>query len=152
MLDAPRLQELLGMTRLLVRDEQIAAVQILRQDIGEVLRVLAEMGVSSFSLTVDDLEASLVLPLVAWQSMAPGLSGATTMGPLRMITLDVVLPFDVVGFLAAVSAALAQHNISIYALSAFSRDHILVRAEDLPRAVAVLEGLIATANGQHPSA
>jgi uncharacterized protein len=144
--DKPRLQKLLGMTNLVVGDEQLVAVQAPRRYTGELLRALTRMSARSFSLTVDDLEASLVLPCEAWRSLDPGFPGTTTVGPLRMITLDVVLPFDVVGFFAAISAALARHEISLYALSAFSRDHILVQAEDLPRAVAVLEALIATAN------
>ncbi|MBI5046832.1 ACT domain-containing protein [Candidatus Micrarchaeota archaeon] len=45
----------------------------------------------------------------------------------KLITFDMVLPFELVGFFAAVSQALAEETISIFAISAFSTDHILVK-------------------------
>lgn len=57
----------------------------------------------------------------------------------KIITFDMVLPFSLVGFLAKVSQALAQENISIFAISAFSTDHILVKESDLLKAIKKLE-------------
>lgn len=57
----------------------------------------------------------------------------------RIITFDMVLSFGLVGFLAKISQALAQENISIFAISAFSTDHILVKESDLPKAIKKLE-------------
>jgi hypothetical protein len=37
---------------------------------------------------------------------------------------------------------LAEEGVSIYAISTYLRDHILVRKEDSPRAVAALRKLI----------
>lgn len=45
-----------------------------------------------------------------------------------------VLPFGLVGFLATVSKALADEGISIYVLSAYSTDHILIKKKDIVRA------------------
>lgn len=59
----------------------------------------------------------------------------------KRLTFDVVLPFDLVGFLAAVSSALAAEDVSLFALSAYSTDHILVKREDVPRAARTLEEL-----------
>ncbi|RLG17810.1 ACT domain-containing protein [Nanoarchaeota archaeon] len=59
----------------------------------------------------------------------------------RIITFDMVLPFELVGFLAKVSQALAEEGISIFAVSAYSTDHILVKEEDLKKAVKKLEEL-----------
>ncbi|RLM57237.1 ACT domain-containing protein [Halobellus sp. Atlit-31R] len=55
-----------------------------------------------------------------------------------LLSFDVVLPFDLVGFLAVVASALAENDVSVFALSAYSTDHILVRRTDLDRAVATL--------------
>ncbi len=49
----------------------------------------------------------------------------------RILTFDMVLPFGLVGFLARVSKVLADENISILAISAYSTDHILVKEKDL---------------------
>ena len=46
------------------------------------------------------------------------------------------------GFLAEVSARLAEARVSIYALSTFLRDHILVKGEDAEVAETVLTRLI----------
>jgi hypothetical protein len=59
----------------------------------------------------------------------------------KIVTFDMVLPFSLVGFLAKVSAALAGAGIGICALSAYSTDHILVKARDLEKALGTLEKL-----------
>lgn len=59
----------------------------------------------------------------------------------RRLTFEVVLPFDLVGFLARVATALAAADVSIFALSAYSTDHVLVDEADLDTAVDVLEDL-----------
>jgi hypothetical protein len=58
-----------------------------------------------------------------------------------LLTFDVVLPFDLVGFLAAVASALAERDVSIFALSAYSTDHILVQTDDVDRALETLADL-----------
>jgi hypothetical protein len=59
----------------------------------------------------------------------------------KVITFDMILPFGLIGFLARVSNALAKADISICALSAYSTDHILVKAKDLEKALACMEQL-----------
>ena len=56
----------------------------------------------------------------------------------RMLTLDLELPWNVVGYLAQVTKVLAEAQIAVGALSSFSRDHILVKQEDLGKALRVL--------------
>ena len=48
------------------------------------------------------------------------------------------LPWNVVGFLARVTEILATAGIAVGALSAFSRDHLLIKQEDLGTALRVL--------------
>ncbi len=57
----------------------------------------------------------------------------------KIITFDMVLPFGLVGFLAKISQALAGENISIFAISAFSTDHILIKENDFTKAIKKLE-------------
>ncbi|MGD1890024.1 MAG: ACT domain-containing protein [Cyclobacteriaceae bacterium] len=59
----------------------------------------------------------------------------------RMLSFQVVLPFELVGFLAVVAQALADAQISIFALSAYSTDHLLIKNLDLPKAIRCLESL-----------
>lgn len=59
----------------------------------------------------------------------------------KIITFDLLLPIDMVGFLAFVSNALAEEGISILVISAYSTDHVLVQTYDLEKAKKKLESL-----------
>ena len=59
----------------------------------------------------------------------------------KILTFDMVLPFDLIGFLAFIAKVLAEANISIFVVSAYSTDHILIKKENLPIAKKVLEKL-----------
>lgn len=59
----------------------------------------------------------------------------------KILTFDMVLPFGLVGFLAKVSKMLADENISIFVVSAYSTDHILVKEKNLTRAEEKLKEL-----------
>jgi hypothetical protein len=53
----------------------------------------------------------------------------------RIITFDVFLPFQLTGFLALVTTKLAEVGISVFALSSYSTDHILVKEIQLSLAM-----------------
>ena len=59
----------------------------------------------------------------------------------KILTFDMVLPFGLVGFMAKVSQAFADEKISIFAISAYSTDHVLVKEKDLNKAIKKLENL-----------
>ncbi|MGB3586939.1 MAG: ACT domain-containing protein [Tunicatimonas sp.] len=64
----------------------------------------------------------------------------------RMLSFRVILPFELVGFLAVISQALADAKIAIFALSAYSTDHLLIKDSDLAKAIRCLESLGCTVN------
>jgi hypothetical protein len=84
---------------------------------------------------------TLVLPEPEWQSLAAGFPPALAEAPFRVITFDLDLPADLVGFLAAVSAALAEAQVPILAICGYAKDHLMVRERHLPAALAALERL-----------
>ena len=57
------------------------------------------------------------------------------------LTFDIVLPFELVGFLARVAGALADSDVSVFALSAYSTDHVFVRETQLETASETLSSL-----------
>lgn len=57
----------------------------------------------------------------------------------RLITLTVHSSLDAVGFLAVVTARLAEAGISVNAVSAFHHDHLFVPADRADEAMAVLQ-------------
>ena len=56
----------------------------------------------------------------------------------RAFRIQGVLDFSLVGILAKISALLSENEISIFALSTFNTDYILVKAEKLDTALGVL--------------
>lgn len=61
----------------------------------------------------------------------------------RLITLTVYSALDAVGFLAAVTARLAESGISVNAVSAFHHDHLFVPVDRAEDAMAVLREISA---------
>ncbi len=57
----------------------------------------------------------------------------------RPIRVRGTLPPDLVGILVAIANPLAEAKISIFAISTYDTDYVLVKAHDLERAVAALE-------------
>lgn len=62
-------------------------------------------------------------------------------GDWRMITFDMVLPLSLIGFFAAVSEALAEAGVNLFAVSAYTTDHVFVKDQKLDTAVKALEKL-----------
>jgi hypothetical protein len=94
------------------------------------------------SITYDGDEVSIVLMASDWERLRGEFHGFAEAGPYRLLTFDIVLDLSIVGFLSVVSAVLAEEGVSIFALSTYLRDHILVKKEDSRRAVAALRKLI----------
>ena len=61
----------------------------------------------------------------------------------RLITLTVHSALDAVGFLAAITARLADAGISVNAVSAFHHDHLFVPVDRANEAMALLQELSA---------
>ena len=59
----------------------------------------------------------------------------------NIITFDMLLPLNMVGFIGAVANALAQEGIDVLTFSAYSTEHVLVQSKDLAKALGVLERL-----------
>ncbi|WP_027553077.1 ACT domain-containing protein [Bradyrhizobium sp. Cp5.3] len=59
----------------------------------------------------------------------------------RLITLTVHSALEAVGFLAAITARLAEAGISVNAVSAFHHDHLFVPAHRADEALAVLRAM-----------
>ena len=100
------------------------------------------------SITYTSEEVSVVLRSGDWVDLRGNFPGYKEEGPYRLLTFDIVLDLSIVGFLSVVSTALADAGVSIYALSTYLKDHILVKKRDAPLAVSVLKGLISEAKSE----
>ena len=91
-----------------------------------------------FMIFRDKWEVTLLLDEIDFGTIRHAVRDAKTEGNFRLLSFDVELDFNVVGFLAEVARILAEAEIPIVALSAFSRDHLLIKQQDLSKALIVL--------------
>jgi hypothetical protein len=56
-----------------------------------------------------------------------------------MITLSIHSSLDAVGFLAAITAQLAEHGISVNVVSAYYHDHLFVTASRVDEVLKLLQ-------------
>jgi hypothetical protein len=96
------------------------------------------------SLIRDKQEITLMVAEDFWQNISARFPGAQARGDWRMIRFDTVLDFSVVGFIAEVSRALAEADISILSVSTYSTDAVLVPAAQFDAAVVAVKQALMT--------
>ena len=99
---------------------------------------LSPRAESVFMLLRDGREVTMLCEEEDWRAMRHAARDARVEGDFRLLTFDIELAWDVVGFLARVAEILAAAGVAVGALSAFSRDHLLVKQADLPKALRAL--------------
>lgn len=89
-----------------------------------------------FSITRTDEELSIVCSA----DHVPLNHGHLQVEPnWRCIKIEGFLDFQLVGILASLTAPLAEHEISIFAISTYNTDYLLVKSDTLDKAQTVLE-------------
>ncbi|MGC4047728.1 MAG: ACT domain-containing protein [Armatimonas sp.] len=78
------------------------------------------------------------LSLVTSEALAPKSSDTCEPG-WRAIKVQGPLDFSLVGILAALAAPLARAGVSIFAISTFDTDYLLVKEDQLSDAIAALQ-------------
>jgi len=141
----PTAEELLRSARVEVAPETFVLVGMRREDWQRLLEnpELSPRAESNFMLLRDPFEVTLLLEETDWRAMRHAARDARVEAGFRLVTLNIELGWNVVGFLAHVTAILAKEGISVGALSAFSRDHLLIKQDDLGRALRALSPHVA---------
>ena len=136
----PDAAELLRTAKVEVAPETFVLVGMRHDDWRRLLEnpELSPRAESDFMLLRDPFEVTLLLEESDWRAMRHAARDARVEPGFRLVTLGVELGWDVVGFLAHVTAILAAAGVAVGALSAFSRDHLLVKQDDLGRALRAL--------------
>ncbi len=97
-----------------------------------------------FMIFMDSREVTLLLDDTDMLAIGPGINDAMKVERgFRLLTFDIAMDFEVVGFIAEVSRILAAAGVPIFPISAFSRDHILVKQNDLATTLRVLGPYVA---------
>ena len=144
-MDKENILKLLRRTRVEVALEVFTLVSLRHEDWLKLLEnpELSPRMSAPFMIFRDKWEITLLLDEIDFGTIRYAIREAKTEGNFRLLSFDLEMDFNVVGFLAEVSRILAEAEISIVALSAFSRDHVLIKQADLPKALKVLGQYVA---------
>ena len=136
----PGAAELLRQAKVEVAPETYVLVGMRHEDWARLLEnpELSPRAESNFMLLRDPVEVTLLVEESDWRAMRHAARDAKVEAGFRLVTLGVELGWDVVGFLAHVTRILAEAEVPVGALSAFSRDHLLIKQDDLGAALRVL--------------
>jgi hypothetical protein len=135
-------EQALAAAKLFSDDQDYLFIQLPAKAIMAAAGVIAQIGEPFCALIVDKDEVSLVIPADALADFKERLSNYQVSNkPYRLITFDIELDMSLVGFMAKVSRALADAGIPIMTYAAYSRDHLLVPAEQFSVAMAALAKL-----------
>jgi hypothetical protein len=115
---------------------------------GELVACLGEVE-DFVSLTRDKEEITLIVAEDIWRKLEPRFPGAVAQAGRRLIRFDTVLDFSVVGFIAEISHALAESDISILSISTYSTDAVLVHESRFDDAVTAIKQALVTLKFTH---
>jgi hypothetical protein len=133
-------REILRRTKIEVTPEMFTLLSLQHEDWLKLLEnsELSPRMTAPFMIFRDKFETTMLLDETDFGTLRHAVRDAKIERNFRLLTFDFVMDFTVIGFLAEVTRILAEAEISIVALSAFSRDHLLVKQEDLAKALKVL--------------
>ena len=137
---AKTVSDLLRQTKIEVASATYVLVGLRHQDWTHLLEnpELSPGADAPFMIFRDEREVTLLIEEDDWKRIRHAVRDAKVENGFRLVTLDLELPWSVVGYLARVAEILAVAGISVGALSSFSRDHLLIKQEDLGKALLVL--------------
>lgn len=140
-----RLSAILAQLRWHARPERYALVGLDPRERLLALQLLAGITRSFWQIVVEPHLITLLLAEPDWREISPAFPAAHTQWHFRAISFDLDLPEDLVGFMAAITGALAGAGIPLLAICTYARDHVLVREDHLDAALQAIESLVAAA-------
>ncbi|HEX8473456.1 MAG TPA: ACT domain-containing protein [Pyrinomonadaceae bacterium] len=141
----PDVAELLRRTRVEVAPATFFLVGLRHEDWQHLLEnpELSPRAHAPFMLLRDLHETTLLVEEEDWRTMRHAARDARVEGGFRLVTFDIELAWNVVGYLARITEILAAAGIPVGALSSFSRDHLLIKQDDLAKALRALGAHVA---------
>lgn len=140
----PGLLHTIAQTRLFTDAQTYTILSVPLTQTTEALRFLVQLDEPFSALVRDKDEVTVVLPRAIWDEARPALDAIAESGDYRLITFDLPLDLGLVGYLATLISVVAEQGVSVFPVSAFARDHILVPVDDFDRAWEALRAFIRT--------
>lgn len=131
-------------TKIEVSPETFAVLSLNNEDWTKLLEnpELSPRMTAPFLLFKDKWEVTLVLDEIDFATIRHAVREAKVEKNFRLLSFDADLKFDAVGYMAAIAKILADAGLSILPISSFSRDHILIRQDDLAMALKALRNYV----------
>jgi hypothetical protein len=130
-------------THLLTDERRYSLIRLPISDLMVAADALMTSDDPFCAILFDQHEITIAAPVEKWAYIAERSANAVReQGAFRLITFDVVLPPTLIGYMARISAVLAEAEVPIFPFAAFSRDHIFVPADRFQAAWDALTALI----------
>lgn len=139
-MERSRVKQLLKTSRVEISPETFFLVSLRHEDWRKLLGdpALSPRMTAPFMILMDKYEVTLLLDETDFGTMRHVLRETKIAGGYRLLTFDLELDLNIVGFMAEVSRILADADVPIMAFSAYSRDHLLIKQENLANALKAL--------------
>ncbi len=144
----PGLVHIVAQTHLFTDARDYVILRTAPHQAGAAEDLFSKLDEPFSALVRDKDEVTLVLPVEVWEKEQPLLDILDESTNYRLITFDLPLELGLVGYLATMTSTVADEGVSIFSVSAFSRDHIFVPEEDFERAWDALRALIRSCQTQ----
>ena len=146
---AKTVQEALNEGELFTDNFRYSFLKLPVSSVDKASKVLASCSASSAAfrgLLIDKDEITMMIPQEDWHAQRKSITTEVEdwevgICAYRLITFDVVMDPNLIGFMYNVTKVLAAENISVLPFAAYSRDHIFVQEKDYEGAMAALERL-----------
>ena len=138
----PQLRSVLAQISWHARPERFVVAGLEPRERLLALRLLSGVTGSFWQLFVEPDMVTLVLAEAEWRAISQAFPHARVERHYRAISFEMDLPDNLVGFMAAISGALAGANVPLLAICGYTKDHLLVREEYLDAALSAIEGLV----------
>ena len=120
------INEILAATELIVQPGQFILAGIAPEMRPRLEAHLSAVKDGLFQYTVETDVLTLLVGTDDWSEISSDYPNAVVEGPLRIFTFSVVMDWQVVGFLAAVTGLLARAGIPLGAVCGYYRDHLFI--------------------------
>ncbi len=138
----PKLKSLFANTKLNVLPQDFFIVSIPKGNLNLVKENIKNLDNEFFSVINEKDEITLILSKQNWKKISNDFKEVKIEKDYKVITFDINLNLNIVGYLAQITKLLAKNNISILAVSTYLKDHILVRNKDLDKSIKALNKFI----------